>query len=349
MTSTQIEIAAQLIEVAKAAGAENADALVIRSESTYVGTAERALEEAEGAESIDLGLRVLIGQRQACVASSNTDPETLKEMAARAVAIAKEAPEDPFCGLGEAPGFELPDLDLTDASPEPSPAELEALALEAEAAALDVAGVSQVEQASASTGSTEIAMVASNGFEGSYARTSRSVSVSAIAGEGLGRERDWASESRRHRADVPPAAEIGALAGERAVARLAPRKPPAGQVPVLYDRRVASSLIGHVLSAINGTSIARGSSWLLEAMQTEILPKGFDVIEEPRLVRGPSSRPFDAEGIATRRRALVQDGVLESWVLDHATARKLGLETTGNARRGTGGPPSPGLTNVIVE
>ncbi|MEM9043202.1 MAG: TldD/PmbA family protein [Pseudomonadota bacterium] len=349
MTQSISETAEQLIEAAAAAGADASDAIVMRSESTYVGVADSALEEAEGSEGIELGLRVLLGHRQACVASSNADLGTLSEMASRAVAIAQEAPEDPYCGLGEVAGFEMPDLELTDPVQDLDPTELEALALQAEASALAVPGVTQVEQASASTGFSQIALAASNGFSGSYGRTSRSISVSAIAGEGLGRERDWSSEARRYSSDLPPASEVGSLAGGRAVARLDPRKPPSGAFPVLYDRRVAPSLISHVLSAINGTSIARGSSWLLEAMGSQILPNGFDVIEDPRMLRGPSSRPFDAEGASTQRRALIENGVLQTWILDLSTARKLGLQSTGNARRGTGGPPSPGVTNVIVE
>ncbi|MEM8793519.1 MAG: TldD/PmbA family protein [Pseudomonadota bacterium] len=349
MSAAVEEIAEQLVDAAKKAGADAADAIVVRSSSTYVGVAERALEEAEGSEGTDLGLRVLMGQRQACVAGSKADAGVFAEMAARAVAMATEAPEDPYCGLGENGSVNFPDLELTDPQDPPSPAELEALALEAEAAALDVAGVNQVEQASASSGISEIALAASNGFSGAYARSSRSVSLSAIAGEGLGRERDWAAESRRRLADLPSAAEIGKRAGERAAARLSPRKPPSGAVPVLYDRRVAPGLIGHILTAMNGSSVSRGSSWLRDAMGTQILPADIDVIEDPLLARGPSSRPFDAEGIATARRALIERGVLQSWVLDLATARKLGLQTTGNARRGTAGPPSPGTTNVIVE
>ncbi len=346
MTDSNHDIAARLIEAARAAGAENADALVVSSDSTFVGIAEGKLEEAEHAESRDFGLRVLIGPRQACVSSSNATGDAIREMAERAVAIAREAPEDPNCGLADTVTAQDLDLDLVDTAADPTPQMLEDMAREAEAATLAVSGVEQVEQASAASGRLEIAIAATNGFAGGYGRTSRSVSVSAIAGTGLERERDWSSETRRHLADLPDAAATGQKAGERAIERLNPKKPPSGAFPVLYDARVAPGLVAHLLSAINGTAVSRGASWLLEALDTQVLPRGLDIVEDPLLLRGPASRPFDAEGMASEKRALVQDGVLTSWVLDLATGRKLGLSSTGNARRGTSAPPSPGTSNI---
>ncbi len=346
------DLAGALLAAARRAGAEAADVLVVSATSNAVGVSGGKLEEAERAEGLDLGLRVLIGQRQACVSSSDARAETLTEMAERAVAMAREAPEDPWCGLaapselGAVP--ETSGLELADPADPPDPASLEQAALAAEAAALAVDGVTQVEQASASWGRDRVTLAATNGFAGSYQRTSAGVWVSAIAGEGLGRERDYAGESRTYRADLPPPAEIGERAGRRAVERLGPRKPPSGRFPVLFDERVAASLIGHLLGAINGSAIARGASWLREAMETRILPPGFDLIEDPLIRRGPASRPFDGEGLAGRRRLMVADGVLRSWVLDLATARQLGLKSTGNARRGVAAPPSPGTSNIRV-
>lgn len=346
------DLAQALLDAARKAGAGAADALVISSTSLSVGVRAGRLEEAERSEGRDLGLRVLIGRRQACVSTSDARPETIAEMAARAVAMAREAPEDPWCGLADPADLDAPPdvggLDLEDPADPPSPAALEQAALAAEAAAVAVPGVTQSEQAGASWGHSRISLAASNGFAGGYGRTSSGLYASAIAGEGLGRERDYSSETRTYLSDLPEPGDIGAKAGHRAVARLAPRKPPSGRFPVLYDERVAGSLIGHVLSAINGASIARGSSWLREAMETRILPAGFDVTEDPLIRRGPASRPFDAEGIAARRRTLVGDGCLRSWVLDLATARQLKLKTTGNARRGAGSPPSPGTSNIRV-
>jgi PmbA protein len=346
------DLAHALLDAARKAGAGAADALVVAATSLSVGVREGRLEEAERSEGRDLGLRVLIGQRQACVSASDTRPETIAEMAERAVAMAREAPEDPWCGLADPSELDAPPdaggLDLEDPADPPTPAELEQAGLAAEAAAMAVPRVTQSEQAGASWGHSHITLAASNGFAGAYGRTSSGIFASAIAGEGLGRERDYSGESRTYWADLPAPGEIGAKAGRRAVERLSPRKPPSGRFPVLYDERVASSLISHVLVAINGSSIARGSSWLRSAMETSILPEGFDVTEDPLIRRGPASRPFDAEGIASRRKALVGDGVLRTWVLDLATARQLKLKTTGNARRGAGSPPSPGTTNIRV-
>jgi PmbA protein len=346
------DLARALLDAASKAGAGAADALVVSATSMSVGVRGGRLEEAERSEGRDLGLRVLIGHRQACVSASDDRPGTLAEMAERAVAMAREAPEDPYCGLAGPDELDAPPdaagLDLDDPAGPPSPEALEQAALAAEAAALAVAGVSQPEQAGASWARDRITLAATNGFAGGYARTRSGVFASVIAGEGLGRERDYDSESRTYRADLPVPAEIGGKAGRRAVERLSPRKPPSGRFPVLYDERVSASLIGHVLGAINGSAIARGASWLRDAMETAILPDGFDVAEDPLIPRGPASRPFDAEGIAARRRLLVEDGVLRSWVLDLATARQLGLKTTGNARRGPGAPPSPGTANIRV-
>lgn len=350
MTS-DTETAANLLALAKRAGADQADVLIVADQSLSIGVANRALEEAERAEGRDVGLRVIIGQRQACVSSSDTGGAALAEMAERAVALAREAPDDPNCGLAtpeELMTGTAPDLDIFDASAPPGPEQLEAMARESEDAALSVTGVTQVEQAYAVHGASTVTLAASNGFAGSYRRSHVSVGASSIAGEGLGRERDFAGESRRHMSDLPSPAEVGARSGTRAVAALGPRKPPGGAVPVLYDERVSSGLIGHLVATVNGNAVARGSSWLLDAMDTKVLPDGFDLIEDPLRLRGSASRPFDAEGLAAVERPLVTDGILRRWVLDCASARKLGLQSTGNARRGTGGPPGPGMTNLVL-
>lgn len=346
----EMKTAEHLLAVARAAGADAADVIVMSETSVGIGVSGGELEEAERSEGREAGLRVLLGKRQACVSGSDLSDEALEAMAARAVALAREAPEDPWCGLAEPDqtgGHDDPaGLDLVDTTPAPTPEDLEAMAHAGEAAAMAVKGVTQCEQSSASWGESRITLVASNGFSGSYARTSVGIGVSAIAGEGLGRERDFAGESRRHREDLPTPEWVGRRAAERAVAALNPRKPPGGAVPVIYDERISAGMLMHILGAINGNSVARGSSWLKDAMDTQILPAGIDVWEDPLIARGASSRPFDAEGIAARRRPIVENGVLKRWILDCATARQLGLETTGNARRGPGGPPSPGTSNL---
>ncbi|MCC6007874.1 MAG: TldD/PmbA family protein [Rhodobacteraceae bacterium] len=343
-------LGAALLEAALAAGADAADVLVSAGRSVSVEVRGGALEQAERSEGRDLGLRVICAGRQACVSASDTSPETFRAMAERAVAMAREAPADATVGLADLSQLsarrDAEGLDLVEEADAPTPEALLEAALTAEAAARDVAGISLVDNTSASHGVSEIALLASNGFAGRYARSAHSLSCVAITGEGSAMERDWAAESRSHRADLPAPDEVGRLAAERALARQGARKPPTGAFPVLFDERVAASLIGHLTAAINGGAIVRGASWLRDAMGEAVLPPGLDLVEDPLRLRGPASRPFDVEGLPVARRALVRDGVLQGWVLDLGTARKLGMESTGNATRGTGGPPSPGLGNL---
>jgi len=352
MTDRLADLTEQLLSAARAAGAEAADAMAVDGTSIGIDVLKGKLEQAERSEGVDIGLRVLIGQRQACVSASDISAGTLVEMAERAVAMAREAPEDPTIGLAEpgelAASWDLAALDLEDAGAEPEPAALEDAARRAEAAALAVQGSSKIDAASANYGRRRVHLAASNGFSGGYARTSHSVSCVAITGEGTGMERDYNGEMRVHGADLPDAAEIGRIAGERTVERLGARKPPTGAFPVVYDERISSSLIGHLVGAINGQAIARGASWLRDAMETQVLPEGLSLVEDPTRPRISGSRPFDAEGLAVGPRALVEDGVLKSWILDLATARKLGLNSTANASRGTTAPPSPSVTNLAL-
>ena len=338
-----------LIDAALQAGAEAADAMAVESHSQSIDIRAGALEQAERSEAVEIGLRVLIGGRQACVSASDVSSATIARLAERAVAMAREAPEDPTVGLADpsqlAQGWDIAALELADSSDEPSPAALEADARAAESAALAVQGITQV-QASAGYSRKAVYLVASNGFSGGYARTSRSTSAVAFVGDGTGMERDYAGEGRIHQADLPDAAGIGALAAERALARLGAVKPKTGSYPVLFDERVAASLIGHLLSAINGTSIARGASWLRDALGAQVLPAGLSIIEDPLRPRISGSRPFDAEGLPTARRAIVHNGILTGWTLDLATARKLGMTSTASAARGTSSPPSPVTSNI---
>jgi PmbA protein len=345
-------LTARLLAAARAAGAEAADAVAVAGDSLSIEVRGGALEEAQRAEAVEIGLRVLIGRRQACVGSSDVRPETIAAMAGRAAAMAREAPEDPWCGLADpgelARAWDLAALDLADPAPPPAPAALQEAALRAEAAALAVPGVAKMEVAGASWQATAFHLAATNGFAAGYARTSQAVQAVAICGEGLAMERDYAFEARSHGADLPDPEAIGRLAGERAAARAGASKPPTGPYPVLFDERVAGSLIGHLVQAVNGTAIARGASWLKDALGERVLPAGIDLVEDPARPRVSGSRPFDAEGLPARRRALVEDGVLRGWTLDLATGRQLGLPSTGNAARGTSAPPSPSVGNLAL-
>ncbi|MFM2391698.1 MAG: hypothetical protein RLZZ437_3253 [Pseudomonadota bacterium] len=349
MTQQLERLTDALLIAARKAGADSADAMAVSGTSVSIETRAGKLEQAKRSESIEIGLRVLMGGRQACVSASDISDRTIAALAERAVAMAREAPVDAHAGLADAAqlarGWDVAALELADPADEPSAAALEADARAAEAAALAHGGITQVE-AGAGYSSRALHIAASNGFAGGYARTSRSLSAVAFTGSGTGMEQDYAGEGRVYQADMPGAAGIGTLAAERALARMGAVKPVTGTYPVLFDERVAVSLIGHLISAINGAAIARGASWLKDAMGTQVLPAGLSVVEDPHRVRIGSSKPFDAEGLPTQRRAFVQDGVLTSWVLDLAMGRKLGLASTGNATRGTSSPPSPGTSNL---
>ncbi|MFC2968404.1 TldD/PmbA family protein [Acidimangrovimonas pyrenivorans] len=352
MPTTLSDLTDALLQAARRAGAEAADAIAVDGSSVSIDVRGGVLEQAERSEGIEIGLRVLIGKRQACVSASDTRDATLAEMAERAVAMAKEAPEDATVGLADpdqlARDWDLAALEMADPAPEPEAAALEDDARRAEAAALAVKGISKVDAVGAGYGRRRIHLAGTNGFSGGYTRTSRSVSCVAITGAGTAMERDYYGDGRVFQSDMMAPEEVGRLAAERTVARAGARKPPSGAYPVLYDERVASSLIGHLLAASNGAAIVRGSSWLRDNLGEQVLPAGLSVIEDPHRPRVSGTRPFDAEGLPTARRTLVDNGVLTGWTLDLGTARKLGLSSTANAARGTSSPPSPSTSNIAL-
>jgi len=350
MTQSLADLTHRLIDAAKTAGADAADSVAIAGTSVSIDVRNSVLEEAQRAEGIDIGLRVFVGNRSANVSASDTSERTIEEMAIRAVAMAGVAPEDPHAGLADASqlatDLDPVRLDLVDTSPEPDPAWMEEQARISEAAALAVDGVTQAQSATAAYGRRQVHLTTSNGFSGGYESTGHTLSAVAIAGTGSDMERDYDYDSRIHLSDRRDAAEIGRIAGERAVERRGARKPQTGTYPVLFDERIASSLIGHLLSASNGAAVARGSSWLIDKSGQRVLPEGIDLVETPHRARVSGSRLFDGEGLPTQDRKIIDDGILTGWTLDLATARKLGLESTANASRGTSGPPAPSNTHL---
>jgi len=340
-----------LVEKARAAGADVADALYVGSESQSVQVRLGELEHVDRSEGEEMGLRVFVGQRSASVASSDFSPDALNELVARAVAMAREAPEDPYAGLAPA--------DLTASGPYPDvqsegvgeddPQALRNRALAAETAALAISGVTNSSGGSAGSSASAMALATSNGFSGAYRSTGHSTSVSVIAGEGASMQRDSAWHGARHLADLDPAEVIGRLAGERAVARLNPAKPKPGRYTVLFDPRVAGSLLGHFVGAITGSSVARKSSFLQDKLGRPIFAPGVRIVDDPLRRRGLRSRPFDGEGLPVSLTALIDDGILKTWIADSASARQLGIQPTGHAVRGVGGPPSAGPSNLYIE
>jgi len=341
------DLAERLVTAARCAGADQADALAVRSVSLSVEVRDGAVEETQRSEGDDLGLRVIVGRKQAVVSTNDLKGNGFDALAERAVAMARAAPEDRFAGLADRQllAGKPPALDLID--PEmPEVDELEALAREAEAAGLAVVGVTKSGGASASAGIGGLVLVTSHGFHGATIASRHGIAMTAIAGDGTGMERDYDFSSTLHATDLDSAEAIGRRAGERAVKRLNPRKVATRRVPVVFDSRISGSLVGHVASAANGAAIARKTSFLRDKRGAKIFASGIDIIDDPLRPRGLRSRPFDAEGVAGRRRKLVEDGVLTTWLLDCATARELDLETTGHAQRGVSSTPSPSASNL---
>ncbi len=345
-----LNLLGDLIGMACKAGADAADAVAVNSTSLSVSCRLGRPEDLERSESRDIGLRVFIGRSQAIVSSSDDSPGARNAMVERAIAMARLTPEDPFCGLAPAERLarDLPDLDLNDPM-EPDSETLIAMALKAEEAGRAVRGVTNSEGADAAWSRHGIALATSHGFAGTYAGSSFSLSASMIAGRDTGMERDYDFTSARHFADLCAAEEIGATAGERAVARLNPRKMPSCTVPVIFDRRVSASLLGHFSGAINGSAVARGTSFLKNAMDQPVFSPAVTIIDDPHRLRGLRSKPFDGEGVANQPLELVKNGILGSWLLDSTAARQLNLQTNGRAGRGTGSPPSPAPTNLYMQ
>jgi PmbA protein len=350
MKSSLLDLAESAVQRALQAGADAADAVAVMRRDTDASVREGKLEELEQAEAKELGLRVFVGQSSAVMSSSVIDAAGLAKLVETSLAMARAAPPDPFAGLAEkgAAGAFAGHLDL-DGGDLPSAATLKEWALRAEEAALRVPGVTKSSGSGASAARREVALVTSHGFAGTYAKTSASLSVSAIAGAGTGMERDYEYSSALHVRDLKSAEEVGREAGERAARRLNPVKIKSQAIPVIYDRRAASSLVGHLISAAMGNAVARKSSFLQNSLNEVIMPAAISIIDDPHMPRGLASRPFDGEGLPGAKMALIDEGRLRSWFLDLRSARQLGLPPTGHASRGTSSPPSPSSTNVYME
>lgn len=341
-----------LADVLKQASAKGADAvdLIFRHEESRAARVRLGkIESVDASETAQLGVRLFIGKQQAMAATTDFAPSACADLLDRALKMAQLAPEDPYCGLAD-PGQLVstpPTLDIFD-STEASAADLVELARVTEAAALAVPGVTNTEEAEAGWSRSAVYLLQSNGFSGHYRRSHFAASVAAVAGKDTAMERDYDYSSAVYRADLLPAAEVGGKAGARAVRRLGARKMPTGKMPVVFEPRIAASFLGHLISAINGASIARRTSFLQGDLGKQIFPPGFTVVDDPHRPRGLRSRPFDVEGLATAPRQLIADGVLMTWLLDLRSARQLGLASTGHASRGASSPPGASASNCHI-
>lgn len=344
MIDDLLSLAGEAVSHARKLGADAVHAVAADGRSTEISVLDGKIEKVEQAEARDISLKVFVGKSSASISGSVLTREAIHRLAENALRMAKLAPPDPWAGVAE-PGqlaTEIPELDLA-ANDLPDPQRLEDIAKRAEAAALAVKGVTKSSGAGASRSETSVGIVISNGFSQGYRRTGVGVSMSAIAGEGLAMQRDYDYSSAVHFVDLREPEAVGHSAGERAVERLNPRKVKSQSVPVIYDRRVASGLIGHLLGAINGAAIARGTSFLKESLGQPVFAPGIDIIEDPHMLRGHGSRPFDGEGLACQRRNLIDKGILTGWTLDLRAARQLGLAPTGQGSRG-----GPSTSNVFL-
>ena len=351
MTPDTKSIAERLVETARKYGASAADAAVVSTRSFSIDVRESHLEKAESSESIQFGLRVFLGEKSACVSASNPNFETFKEVALRAVAMANVAPRDEFSGLAEpnelsknTSGTELELCD--DYKCVKNLDVLKHMAFEIENSALAVEGVTQCEGTGINTNFSDFYMANSNGFSAGYQTTYYQLFCSAIAEQNSYMEKDFSIENRIFFCDLPQPSEIGLEAGQRAVERLSPRRPPTGNYPVLFSERISSSLISHLISAISGNAITRGSSWMQDNLGKAILPKGLNLREDPFRKRVFGSRPFDGEGRPTTKKNFVENGELTSWVLDLRSSRILKLKPTGNGSRSLSSPPTSSVGNL---
>ncbi|BBC79097.1 TldD/PmbA family protein [Acetobacter orientalis] len=350
MTEQTLTKLSDLIARARAAGADAADAVFISSTAIGAGVRNGTTEDLERSETTDLGLRVFTGQKSAIVSATTLAPARFEGLVEQALAMARVLPDDRFAGLAEhsLTGTHTTNtLDLADTA-EPDAKALLARATEGEQAALAIKGVTNSAGSNASWGRTEVSLVTSQGFAGHYARTSHSTSVCVLAGQGETMQRDYDYHSTVHLADLENAAELGRKAGANAVARLNPTRPRTGRYPVVFHPRVANSFLQHFIGAISGASIARGTSFLKDKLNQRIFAEGVSITDDPTRPRGLRSRPFDGEGTHATPLALVQNGVLQTWLLDSRSARQLGLTSNGRAARGTSGPPAPSPTNLAL-
>ena len=346
-----LDRATRLVEQAKKAGADAADAVYACDASTEVQVRLGALEDVVRSEGEDIGLRVFIGQRSATISSSSMNPDILAKLVDRALDMAREAPEDQFAGLAPAELLAKgPFADLqSDDGLDPDPQSLREAALACEDAARAVKGINNSEGAGASAGKSIFALATSDGFTGVSHASGYGMSASVIAGEGDGKERDYDWHSARYLSDLNQPADIGRRAGERAVRRLNPEMLKSGTVPVVFDPRVGGSMIGHLIGSISGSSIARKTSFLLDKLGAQLFNAGLSIIDDPLRIRGLSSRNFDSEGLPATRRVIIDKGVLTGWLLESASARQLGLTPTGHASRGVSGAPGTSPSNLHLE
>jgi len=345
-----LDLLDDLLARARREGADTADAVAVAATAISVAHRLGKPEGIERAESADLGLRVMIGRRQAMASTTDLSEDGRARLVDQVLTMARIAPEDPWCGLADPAllAKDIPELDIAEAG-EPTADDLAMMAAEAEDAARAVKGVTNSEGAEAGWARRHIALATSGGFAGSYAATRYGLSASVLAGSGTLMETDYDYSAATHRDGLAAPGNVGRRAGERAVRKLNPRKASTAKLPVVFENRLSGRLLRALAGAISGPAIARGTSFLKSALGTAVFAPGISIIDDPHRRRGLGSKPFDGEGVANARRAVIDKGVLTTWLLDSSSARQLGLASTGHAARGTASPPSPSPSNFYME
>ena len=342
-----------LIDTALSNGATAADCVLSRSRGLSLTRRLGKDETIERYEDFDTGLRVFVGNKIASVSTNDNSEAAIRDVAKRAVDMAKIAPQDDFSliasqeTLNDFPIQNSISVDSYD-EVEPSIDIIRDRAKEVEDSALSVKGITNSDGADASWGEGETLLMTSNGFFGSSKKSNHSVSVVVIAEKDGKMERDYDYSSKVFGKDLRNSNHIGIEAAKKTLARIGATKPLTGKYPVIFDPRVSRSIAGHFASAINGSAIARKTSFLKDMLNKQIANPAINIIDDPFLKRGLGSRLFDAEGLGSRKYTLIKDGVLEQWLLDLSSAKQLNLKPLGNAKRGISGPPSPGTSNFMI-
>ena len=346
------DLSKDLISKAAKRGASGAEVFIVEDESFSVLVRMRGVDTVKSAREKRLGLRVFVGQRSATTATSDFSPAALDRLLDDTLSMAKATPEDPFGGLPESTAFsaEFPDLDLWDAESAALPVpERIALANRAEEAALEFDDrITNSEGSDYGHQDAHIFFANSHGFSGDYRASSVALSVTPVAKDEAGMQRDgWYSTQRRLRRLESPET-VGRTAAQRTLRRLGARKVTTQEVPVVFDPDMAASLLRSLCGAVSGSAIYRGVSFLVGKLGQRVAAAGLTVVDDGRMPGALGSRPFDGEGLPTRRTVVIENGVLASYLLDTYTGRKLGLASTGNASRSLGQRPTVGPMNFYV-
>ena len=339
-----------LIKKSKKSGADSVDVVYIENTNIDVGCRLKKIEKLERSESNDIGLRFIKNKKQVIVSSNDLTKKNLEELIYKASKMVGAIPRDPYCSIAKKKDLikKIPNLEIFD-SKEPTIKSLKDKVIEAENAGLNVKGVTNSEGAEIGWNKSKIYLFNSNGLNVSYQSSSYDIYAVLIAGRGTLMEREYEFASSVFEKDLTKTSLVGKKAGELAVKKINPKKIKTSKIPVIFSPRVANSFLKHLSSAINGNSITRGTSFLKKKLNKKIFSSNINIIDNPLRKRGLQSKPFDGEGLETKKTQIIKNGELKTWFLDLATAHQLRLKSTAHASRNISSPPTPSPTNLYFE